>query len=75
MSEKTDFKVTAVLDRDALVEDITSLVGILKRQKVYCIIRAGSLEEAVEEAKTYLWQHQGVLPNYVKAYHPRRLPT
>lgn len=75
MSEKTDWKVTAVLDRDFIVGLIVDLLAVLKRQKVYCVVSAGGAEEAVEAAKTHLWHHAGVLPSYVKVYHPRRLPT
>jgi len=72
---KTDWKVQAILDRDQLEEDIGALVEILKRQRVSCIVDADSEETARMAASHHMKVHMGIPPRYVRALHPRRLPT
>jgi len=73
--ELTDWKVQVVLDRKALVEDITKLAQILARQRVAVIVSASSRELAEEKARVYLPLHAGISWCYVKSLSSRRLPT
>ena len=73
--EPTDWKVQVVLDRRAIVEDITKLAQILARERIYYTVAASSREEAIEKAKVCLQRHVGVPACYVRSFHPRRLPT
>lgn len=73
--ESSDWKVTAVLNRDALEEDIAALVGILKRQRVYVVVSASADAEARDEALKHLEKTWGISSRYVQALHPRRMPT
>lgn len=75
VEEPTDWKVEITLDRGALAKDINTLVHILARQRVFCIVSAGNSEEAVGKTKEHLIQHGEVPLCYVKAMTPRRLPT
>lgn len=72
--ERSDWKVKATLDRDALVEDIVRLVEILKRQRVYCIVSARDAEEAKWKGSDHIDLYMNIPPRYVKAMHPRRMP-
>ena len=72
----TDWKVVVVLDRRALVEDIDKLVRILARQRVIVTISASSREEdALKKAEEHLQRINGIPMVYIKAMHPRKLPT
>jgi hypothetical protein len=73
--ELTDWKVQVVLDRRAIVEDITKLAQILARERIYYTVAASSRGEAIDKAKVYLQRHVGVPERYVRSLHPRRLPT
>jgi len=73
--EPTDWKVQVVLDRRALVEDITKLAQILARERIYYTVAASSRDEAIEKAKVYLQRHVGVPERYVRSLDPRKLPT
>ena len=75
MTEKTDWKIMVVLDREAITEDINDLVKILARQRVNCIVSANDRDEALTEAKKHLQRFAGIPEKYLKALHPRRLPT
>lgn len=75
MSEKTDWKVRAVLDRAALVEEIARLARILARQRVAVIVSAESEEEAVFEARVHLQRHAGISAAFLADLRARRLPT
>lgn len=68
---RSDWKVTAILNRDALEKDIHRLISVMKRQRVWLIVSAESEEEALREAERRL----GIDPSYLKALHPRRLKT
>lgn len=72
---KSDWKVTAVLNRDVLEEDIAALVGVLKRQRVYVIVSASDDGEAREEAEKHFEKVCGISSRYVKALNPHRMPT
>jgi hypothetical protein len=71
----SDWKVQVVLDKKAIVEDITKLAQILARQRLAVIVSASSREEAEEKAKNHLLLHAGISEAYLKAYNSRRLPT
>ena len=71
----SDWKVQVVLDRKAIVEDITKLAQILARQRVTVIVSASDSEDAIDRAKTHLILQTGILESYMKAFNPRRLPT
>ena len=73
--EPTDWKVQVVLDRRAIVEDITKLAQILARERIYYTVAASSRDEAIEKAKVCLQRHVGVSERYVRSLHPRKLPT
>jgi len=75
LTEKTDWKINAVLDREAITEDINDLVKILARQRVNCIVSAEDSDEALAEAKKHLQRYAGIPEKYLKALHPSRLPT
>jgi len=75
LTEKTDWKIKAIIDREAITEDINDLVKILARQRVNCIISANNRDEALTEAKKHLQLYAGIPEKYLKALHPRRLPT
>jgi len=74
-TEKTDWKVQAILDRDALVEDIAKLAKILARQRVAVIVSASSREDAEMAARKHIQQYMAIPGVYLKTLHPRRLPT
>ena len=74
-TEKTDWKVQVILDRDTLVADIAKLAKILARQRVAVIVSASDREDAMERAKQYLRMYIGIPEAYLKTLHPRRLPT
>jgi hypothetical protein len=73
--EPTDWSVQVTLDRKALVEEITKLVQILALQRKAVIVFASSGEEASVKAKEHLQRYPGIPLGYIKALHPRRLPT
>jgi hypothetical protein len=76
MTEKpTDWRIQVVLDRKALVEDIDKLTKILARQRTYCTVSAVNEAEALKKAEEHLKLYSGIPTVYVKAMHPRRLPT
>jgi ribosomal protein L5 len=76
MTEKpTDWRIQVVLDRKALVEDLGKLTKILARQRTYCVVSAVNEAEALKKAEEHLQRISGISPVYVKAMHPRRLPT
>jgi hypothetical protein len=75
LTEKTDWKIKAVLDREAITGDINNLVKILARQRVNCVVSANNVDEALIEAKKHLQRYAGIPEKYLKALHPRRLPT
>ena len=76
MSEElSDWKVQIVLDRKALVDDITKLVQILARGPIYYTVAASSREAAIRKTEEYLHTYLDIGPAYVRAMHPRRLPT
>ena len=76
MAEKpTDWKVAIVLNRKALVEDIDKLVRILARQRVIVTVSASRREDALKKAEEHLQRINGIPMVYVKAMHPRKLPT
>ena len=74
-TEKTDWKVQVILDRDTLVADIAKLAKILARQRVAVMVSASNREDAEERAKQYLRLYIGIPEVYLKTLHPRRLPT
>ena len=71
----TDWKVQVTLDRKALVEDITKLVQILARERIYYTVAASSRSEAMEKAKACVQRIGGVPACYVRSLDPRKLPT
>lgn len=71
----TDWKVQVILDRKAIVEDITRLAQILARQRVAVIVSASNSEEAIDKARAHLELHAEISESYMKAFNPRRLPT
>ena len=73
--ESTDWKIQVVLDRKAIVEDITKLAQILARQRVIITVSASSREEALKKAEEHLHRYSSIPTVYVKALHPRKLPT
>lgn len=76
MTEKpTDWKVEAKLDKKALVEDITKLAQILARQRAIVIVSAMNEADALKKAEERLQRYIGIPTVYVKAMHPRKLPT
>jgi hypothetical protein len=76
MTEKpTNWRIQVVLDRRALVEDIAKLTKILARQRTYCVVSAVNEAEALKKVEERLQRINGIPTVYVKAMHPRRLPT
>ena len=75
VTEKTDWKVQVILDRDALVEDISQLAKILARQRVAVIVSASSGEDAKVAARKHLQKYMAIPEVYLKTLHPRKLPT
>jgi len=76
MTEKpTDWRIQVVLDRKALVEDIDKLTKILARQRTYCTVSAVNEAEALKKAEEHLQRYSSIPTVYVKAMHPRKLPT
>ena len=73
--EPMDWRIQVVLDRRALVEDIDKLVRILARQRVIVTVSALSREEALKKSEEHLQRISGIPTVYVKAMHPRKLPT
>ena len=73
--EPTDWEVQVVLDRRAIVEDITKLAQILARERIYYTVAASSREEAMEKTRMFLMRFVGVPERYVRSLDPRRLPT
>ena len=73
--EPTDWVVQVILDRGAIVDDITKLVHVLGRQRISYTVSASSGEEAIAKAAERLKRHTGVQGYYVKALNPRRMPT
>jgi hypothetical protein len=73
--EPTDWEVQVVLDRRAIVEDITKLAQILARERIYYTVSASSREEAIEKAKVHLQRFVGVPERYVRSLDPQKLPT
>jgi len=74
-TEKTDWKVTVILDRQALVEDIAKLAKILAQQRVSVLVSASSGEDAEVAARKHIQQYMAIPEAYLKTLHPRRLPT
>jgi len=74
-TEKTDYKVTVILDRQALVEDIAKLAKILARQRVFVLVSASSGEDAEVVARKHIQQYMAIPEVYLKTLRPRRLPT
>ena len=71
----SDWKVQVVLDRKAIVEEITKLVQILARQRVAVVVSASDSERAIEKASAHLELYAGISEAYIKAFNPRKLPT
>jgi len=75
VEEPSDWRVDVTLDRGALAKDINTLVHILARQRVFCLVSASSQEEALEKAKAQLQRSLKTPMCYVNALNPRKLPT
>lgn len=73
--EPTDWRVAVVLDEGPPIEDIDKLVRILARQRMIITVSASSREEAEEKARAHAQRYAGIPSVYVKALHPRKLPT
>ena len=70
-----DWKVWAAIDRKALIADIEAMLGILKRQRVYCIVTAFDREEAESQAVDHLDKLGKISPRYIRSLNARRMRT
>ena len=73
MSERTDWRVKATLDKDAIAADINRLLKILLHERVQCIVSAGSEQEALSLGEVH-FNDRGVLRRHIRTLHARRMP-
>ncbi|MEM2997306.1 MAG: hypothetical protein QXK52_07335 [Candidatus Bathyarchaeia archaeon] len=70
---RVDWKVEATVDRELITDEIAQLLGILKRQRISCIVSASDEDEAINEASKRLENHMGIPSRFVKNLHPKML--
>jgi hypothetical protein len=71
----SDWKVQVILDRKAIVHDITMLAQVLARERIFYLVAASSREEAMKKGKRSFVFVTGAPERYVRSLNPRKLPT
>ena len=76
MSEKTDWKVTATIDRAKVVDDIKELLAVLQKARdPSVIVSANDEDHALMEGVHRIKVHLKVPAEYLKTVKARRLQT
>lgn len=73
MTERSDWKVWATLNRAAILADLAHLVGLLRMRNLYCVVSAADEDEAKAEAEKHLAIVMQVPKKYLAKLAPRRL--